>query len=163
MKRPCIRGPITPFRGQQRSPWLLTTYVRPGMILQVSSPFECFSWMKRAIWKKVSLLSNVQTFDESEPEPNNAEAGDGHHASNWGDKPPPRMMMMMMMMMMMTVMIQIGVIGGPVANLHDNGTRGPVMKMIFCIQNEDVSLRHVSLPEDQLLQSDLLITQMGVT
>ena len=35
---PFIRGPITPFRGQQRSPWLLTTYVRHGMILQVVSP-----------------------------------------------------------------------------------------------------------------------------
>ena len=28
--RPFIRGPTTPFRGQQRSPWLLTTYVNPG-------------------------------------------------------------------------------------------------------------------------------------
>ena len=35
MKRSFIRGPITPFRGQQRSPWLLTTYPSPGMILQV--------------------------------------------------------------------------------------------------------------------------------
>ena len=26
MERPFIRGPTTPFRGQQRSPWLLTTY-----------------------------------------------------------------------------------------------------------------------------------------
>ena len=42
--RPFGRGPITPGLGDLRSPWLLATYVRHGMILQVGHPKLPKSW-----------------------------------------------------------------------------------------------------------------------
>ena len=38
-ERPFGRGPTILLRGQQRSPWLLTTYPSPGMILQVMGDY----------------------------------------------------------------------------------------------------------------------------
>ena len=39
--RPFGRGPTTPLRGLTISPWLLTTYPSPGMILQEDKSWVC--------------------------------------------------------------------------------------------------------------------------
>ena len=41
MKRSFGRGPTTLLQGRTRSPWLLTTCVRHGMILQVGRSAKC--------------------------------------------------------------------------------------------------------------------------
>ncbi len=58
MKRPFIRGPITPFRGQKRSPWLLTTYQswddHPSSPLEIKEGFWGSTAMGPCPWGQVS-------------------------------------------------------------------------------------------------------------
>ena len=71
MKRPFIRG-ITPFRGQQRSPWLLTTYETwdgpPSMVTPQSirlmtlifMRFLCYSYvfLMLCLWASSPIIAN---------------------------------------------------------------------------------------------------------
>ena len=62
IKRLFGRGPTTPLRGQQRSPWLLTAYVRHGMILHATQPpffRHPIQWVTETTTTTGSLKSNV--------------------------------------------------------------------------------------------------------
>ena len=55
-----IRGPITPFRGQKRSPWLLTTY--KSWDDPPSMPFVHFNKLKS--WPPEFVDGKKSTFDK---------------------------------------------------------------------------------------------------
>ena len=59
--RPFRRGPTTLLTVDLRLPWLLTTYVRPGMILLVMTTLRITGPCYRGVWMCIAGVWDLQT------------------------------------------------------------------------------------------------------